>query len=71
MGNPELYARCYIGTKILIEQFNSEVIAQLDEIASVENTALDLKAKIDLLKDLRQSYGNSALLLSGGGSLGN
>jgi hypothetical protein len=70
MGNAELYARSYTGTKTLIDNFNSEILAQLDDIASTKNTALDLKSKIDLLKDLRHSYGNSALLLSGGGSLG-
>lgn len=70
MGNPELYSSCYIGTKKLVEDFNEEVISQLDRLSSSVSNVEDLNSRIDFLKGIRQAHGTTALMLSGGGSLG-
>lgn len=68
-----LFEHCRIGTKTLIEDFNLEVVSLLRYLASTinpETNPIELKKKMNIFKDLRHSLGNTALLLSGGGSLG-
>ncbi|KAJ6437346.1 Patatin family phospholipase [Purpureocillium lavendulum] len=72
MGNVDLYRHSYVGTKKLIERYVESAIQTIDAI--VAQSALDqgVRSK-DLLEGMlfsRQSFGRSALLLSGGGTFG-
>ncbi|EPB86968.1 hypothetical protein HMPREF1544_06186 [Mucor circinelloides 1006PhL] len=75
MGNPKLYSYSRVGTKDLTCEYIDEVVKQLnwicDEPADPDDDPnLDLKAKHDFFMNIRQSFGRTALLLSGGGTLG-
>ena len=70
MGNEQLYQRCFDGTKDLIEQYVDEVVYQLNYISVEDETSFALEDKIQMFASIRQSFGRSALLLSGGGGLG-
>ncbi|KAI1100844.1 patatin-domain-containing protein [Jackrogersella minutella] len=74
MGNIDLYRHSYCGTKKLIERY---VDSTLQTIATlVEQSAHHLlgdlgpKDLLDAMLYARQSFGRSALLLSGGGTFG-
>lgn len=73
LGNPNLYSYSRIGTKKLVDDFTNEIVKELQGLA--EDCCIDcprfiIKSTIELFKELKHSYGNTALLLSGGGSLG-
>ncbi|KAI8071607.1 putative esterase of the alpha-beta hydrolase superfamily [Gongronella butleri] len=70
MDNPKLYAYSRIGTKRLISSYIEEVTTQLNWICDVESNEMDYWAKHEFFMNVRQSYGRTALLLSGGGTLG-
>ncbi|CAO3645961.1 unnamed protein product [Mucor hiemalis] len=75
MGNSKLYSYSRVGTKKLTSDYIDEVVKQLnwicDEPSDPDNDPdLDLKAKHDFFMNIRQSFGRTALLLSGGGTLG-
>eukprot|EP00045_Choanoeca_perplexa_P007039 m.61834 g.61834 ORF g.61834 m.61834 type:complete len:584 (+) comp13903_c0_seq10:1305-3056(+) len=70
MGNEKLYQHCFHGTKDLIEQYVDEVVYQLNYISVEDVPELLLEDKIQMFAATRQSFGRSALLLSGGGGLG-
>ncbi|KAK3321985.1 patatin-domain-containing protein [Apodospora peruviana] len=74
MGNIDLYRHSYIGTKKLIERYVDSAIKTIEAIVDKGAYALpiDLESK-DLLEGMlyaRQSFGRSALLLSGGATFG-
>ncbi|KAL7939287.1 acyl transferase/acyl hydrolase/lysophospholipase [Trichoderma chlorosporum] len=72
MGNVDLYRHSYLGTKTLIERYVESTIQTID--AAIVHSATDQGiAYKDLLEGMllaRQSFGRSALLLSGGGTFG-
>lgn len=68
MGDIRLYRRSRIGTKTLIERYNNTAIEAIDAV--VETAGLEPRLVFDLMKNTRQAFGRSALLLSGGGTLG-
>ncbi|CAM0137203.1 unnamed protein product [Umbelopsis sp. WA50703] len=76
MGCSKLYAYTNIGTKDLISEYIDEVVTQLNWICDepapvVENDKpFDLAAKYEFFLNIRQSFGRTSLLLSGGGTLG-
>lgn len=76
MGDLRLYKHCRVGTKTLIERYISAALAMLDTIvdmcspASKKDTELDVREVYEQLLSARQAFGRSALLLSGGGTLG-
>ena len=70
IANPALYNHARAGTKKLIENFISEVTAALDEVCDAEIKALPASRKLRFFKRAARSFGRSALLLSGGASLG-
>uniref|UniRef100_A0A7S2WPK1 PNPLA domain-containing protein n=1 Tax=Rhizochromulina marina TaxID=1034831 RepID=A0A7S2WPK1_9STRA len=63
----DLYERCTSGTKLVIEEFQQEVEACL--WALVDSEVLSLEKKLSFFKKERRSLGQSALCLSGGGSI--
>ncbi|KAK4675502.1 Lipase 5 [Podospora pseudoanserina] len=74
MGNIDLYRHSYIGTKSLIERYVDSAVKTIE--ALVEKSAYSIPAGMepqDLLEGMlyaRQSFGRSALLLSGGATFG-
>jgi predicted acylesterase/phospholipase RssA len=68
IGNEELYSYCHTGTKHLVEDYIDEVCLQLRRVA--ERDCLSVQERYSFFFETRQSYGSSALLLSGGASLG-
>ncbi|KAH6847099.1 acyl transferase/acyl hydrolase/lysophospholipase [Chaetomium sp. MPI-CAGE-AT-0009] len=72
MGNMELYRHSYIGTKVLIERYVDSALETIQ--ALVEKTASgfdrDPKELLEGMVYARQSFGRSALLLSGGATFG-
>ena len=74
MGNIDLYRHSYIGTKKLIERYVDSAIKTIEALVEKSVYALppDIESK-DLLEGMlcaRQSFGRSALLLSGGATFG-
>lgn len=70
MANPALYQHARSGTKKLVNQYIDEVCASLNLLTDSEVKTLPPFRKRRFLKRAARSFGRSALLLSGGASLG-
>ncbi|RGB35174.1 acyl transferase/acyl hydrolase/lysophospholipase [Rhizophagus diaphanus] len=70
MGQPKLYAYTHIGTKKLIETYINEVVKQMNIICDTESEEISIKDKLEFFTNTRQSFGRTALLLSGGATFG-
>ncbi|KXS96151.1 hypothetical protein AC578_2300 [Pseudocercospora eumusae] len=71
MCNPRLYEHCYNGTKHIIEEYTEVVKYTIDRlIAHCEMKPECCHRYLEAIKDARDSFGTSALMLSGGGTLG-
>jgi TAG lipase/steryl ester hydrolase/phospholipase A2/LPA acyltransferase len=76
MGNVDLYRHSYCGTKKLIERYVDSALQTINVL--VERSAnssyladnLEPRDLLDAMLYARQSFGRSALLLSGGGTFG-
>jgi len=71
MGNPQLYNHALFGTKDVIVDYVEEIAASLLHIVSTENDEITMEEKIDFFSRASHCFGRSALMLSGGGQLGN
>lgn len=69
-ANPELYAHAYVGTKRLIETYLAEVVTALQFVADGDFPELPHAEKLRFFQDTAKSFGRSALMLSGGATLG-
>lgn len=72
MGNASLYACTHIGTKFLIEEYISEVQSAFQFLLDHARTLPEAETQevLNSLLKTRQAFGRTALLLSGGGTLG-
>ncbi len=70
MANPVLYQHARTGTKKLITEYLDEVCAALNLLCDSEVESLPPMRKRIFMKRAARSFGRSALLLSGGASLG-
>lgn len=70
IGNPRLYAVARTGTKHLIHQYIESVVETLEFLAAAQSPDLPHAAKLKFFREVTQSFGCSALLLSGGATLG-
>ncbi|KAG9294700.1 hypothetical protein G9A89_008179 [Geosiphon pyriformis] len=70
MGQPKLYAYTNIGTKKLIEVYIQEVVDHLNHICDTPSEDITTKEKLEFFTNTRQSFGRTALLLSGGATFG-
>ncbi|KAF3922540.1 hypothetical protein ABW21_db0203840 [Orbilia brochopaga] len=73
MGNVELYRHSYTGTKYLIESYIETALATLDALTNAPPSSdpqLSPKKILESLVATRQSFGRTALLLSGGATFG-
>lgn len=71
MGNPKLYEKALFGTKQLIEDYIDEVSDAILHIADKDNDNISFEDKLDFFRRASHCFGRSALMLSGGGQLGN
>lgn len=70
-----LYNRAYGGTKLLIEDYVTQVSHAIEYLTQYPTTTssdngLTNQAKLDVLHDTRQAFGRSALVLQGGAIFG-
>jgi TAG lipase/lysophosphatidylethanolamine acyltransferase len=78
LGNitaPRLFNRAYAGTKLLIEDYVTQVALAIEFVTSYPTTGihhggLTNQAKMDVLHDTRQAFGRSVLVLQGGSIFG-
>ncbi len=71
MGNKELYRHSYIGTKALVERYVDSAIRTIQAVVDMTvHSCLDPREMLEEMVYARQSFGRSALLLSGGATLG-
>lgn len=78
LGNitaPRLFNRAYAGTKLLIEDYITQVALAVEYVTAyptspIDDTSLTNQAKLDLLHDTRQAFGRSVLVLQGGSIFG-
>ena len=78
LGNitaPGLFNRAYAGTKLLIEDYVTQVALAVDYLTSYptkpsSDAGLTGQAKLDVLHDTRQAFGRSVLVLQGGSIFG-
>jgi len=70
VGSPELYERSLLGTKRLIEEFLAETEATIEGLVDSDLSGWDDAAKLAVLQRAHSNFGRTALLLSGGATLG-
>lgn len=78
LGNittPRLFNRAYAGTKLLIEDYITQVALAIEYVAALptaqsNQSGWTSQAKLDLLHDTRQAFGRSTLVLQGGAMFG-
>lgn len=74
MGDLRLYKHSHIGTKALIEEYidsaQKTLAALLEHSAKTNDSRYEPRNLLEQLLAARQSFGRSALLLSGGGTFG-
>jgi TAG lipase/steryl ester hydrolase/phospholipase A2/LPA acyltransferase len=70
LADPRLYAVTPLGTKHVVEAFYDEALACITYLADPDETGLDPAFTLAGFKRAAHIFGRSALLLSGGASLG-
>ncbi len=70
IANPKLYTYCRVGTKLLLEAYLHEVAICLNYLCDNDFQDFPLEEKILFFKRTGSSFGRSALMLSGGATLG-
>lgn len=78
LGNitaPRLFNRAYAGTKLLIEDYITQVAFAIEYVTALPTAQNDesgwtSQTKLDLLHDTRQAFGRSTLVLQGGAIFG-
>ncbi|WPG97520.1 nte family protein [Acrodontium crateriforme] len=74
MGEVTLYKHSHTGTKVLIERYINAVIDTINAVVEATGygptDSLNVRYTMEKIKLTRQAFGRSALLLSGGGTLG-
>lgn len=68
--NPALYGNALVGTKQLIHDYVAEVVAALNYLGDGDFPEFDIAARRRFFDETARSYGRSALMLSGGATLG-
>ncbi|MES0873538.1 DUF3336 domain-containing protein [Sinimarinibacterium thermocellulolyticum] len=70
IGNPRLYERARVGTKRLIHDYVGEISETLRYLADLDAPEFPPADKHRFFTEVAHSYGRSALMLSGGATLG-
>ena len=70
MGKAQLYQRAKCGTKKLIEDYIAEISNALEYLAPRDLESIPWAERVEFFQRASHCYGRSALMLSGGGTLG-
>lgn len=70
LANPELYKHTHVGTKFLIDDYITEVTSLLNYLCDNPIPELPYNEKLMFFRHTGQSFGRSALMLSGGANMG-
>ncbi|MEZ5501563.1 MAG: DUF3336 domain-containing protein [Halioglobus sp.] len=70
MGNPKLYQKAKTGTKVLISEYIDEICGALEYLSPRRFKGIPWVDRIEFFQIASHCYGRSALMLSGGGTLG-
>ncbi len=70
MGRAQLYNRAKSGTKHLIENYITEISDALEYLAPRDFASIPWAERVEFFQRASHCYGRSALMLSGGGTLG-
>jgi len=70
MGHAKLHTKAKCGTKYLIESYVKEIEDSLLSLAPSEKCDIPLAERIEFFERASHCYGRTALMLSGGGTLG-
>ncbi len=70
MGKSQLYKQAKCGTKLLIEEYINEICEALDYLSPRYLESIPWADRIEFFQRASHCYGRSALMLSGGGTLG-
>jgi TAG lipase/steryl ester hydrolase/phospholipase A2/LPA acyltransferase len=70
LGNAELYKHTHVGTKFLIDDYITEVTSLLNYVCDNDIPDLPYNQKLMFFRHTGQSFGRSALMLSGGANMG-
>ena len=70
INDRRLYGVLRAGTKRLIEEYISEVVRALQLVCVIESDEVSAADKLAFFNETRHAFGRSALLLSGGATLG-
>jgi NTE family protein len=70
LANPELYKHTHVGTKFLIDDYITEVTSLLNYVCDNDIPELPYAQKLMFFRHTGQSFGRSALMLSGGANMG-
>lgn len=69
IDSPGLHLSCHSGTKVVIEEFHNLVAQALDVLARATPDVFPVDEKATFFRKLKQSFGSTALCLSGGGAI--
>ncbi|XXQ38107.1 PNPLA domain-containing protein [Plasmodiophora brassicae] len=70
IDNPMLYEYLRSGTKTLVEEYTYQVARSIDFVANDTTSGISVMRKLAFFTEARHAFGRSALLLSGGSTLG-
>lgn len=70
MGQAKLYQRAKCGTKLLIEDYIREICGALEHLSPPSLKSIPWADRVEFFQRASHCYGRSALMLSGGGTLG-
>jgi len=70
IANPALFRQARSGTKLLIDEYVDEVCDALNWLCDAEQDGFSFSDKYKFFRRTGQSFGRSALLLSGGATMG-
>ncbi|RLQ20232.1 DUF3336 domain-containing protein [Seongchinamella sediminis] len=70
MGKAALYQKAKSGTKLLIEEYINEICESLQQLSPRRLKGVSWGERIEFFQRASHCYGRSALMLSGGGTLG-
>ena len=70
MGSSALYRRTEFGTKDLITDYTRELTEALNQLAEVSGRTIRLGDKLEFFRRASHCFGRTAMMFSGGGTLG-
>ncbi|EKX42021.1 hypothetical protein GUITHDRAFT_111876 [Guillardia theta CCMP2712] len=66
IGNQSLYEYSHLGTKLLIEKHQRELIRMMYSVANARDDLISVEARLAFFTESRHALGKTSLLLSGG-----